>query len=96
MVLIDSTKEQSAERKKAFDRLRKEGIDALKRGADESQAAFDVRKKAATHQFDEIERYFVESERIRIGWTTDVPKNRVSVDIDLSRSKERRWRTASR
>jgi hypothetical protein len=83
-VLIDSTKEQSAERKKAFDRLRKEGIDALKRGADETQAAFDVRKKAATHQFDEIERYFVESERIRIGWTTDVPKNRVAVDIDLS------------
>lgn len=83
-VLIDSTKEQSAERKKAFDRLRKEGIDALKRGADETQAAFDVRKKAATHQFDEIERYFVESERIRIGWTSDVPKNRVAVDIDLS------------
>jgi hypothetical protein len=84
VILIDSTKEQSAERKKAFDRLRKEGIDALKRNADETQVAFDVRKKAAIHQLDEIERYFVESEQIRIGWTTDVPGNRIAVDIDLT------------
>lgn len=84
VVLIDSTKEQSAERKKAFDRLRKEGIDALKRNPEETQVQFDVRKKAAIHQLDEIERYFVDSEQIRIGWTTDVPGNRIAVDIDLT------------
>lgn len=84
VVLIENTKEQAAERKNVFGRLRKEGVDALKRGADESQAAFDVRKKAAIHQLDEIERYFVESEKIRIGWTLDTARSQASVNIDLT------------
>jgi hypothetical protein len=84
VVLIEGSAAQSAERKTAFSRLRKESVDAIKRGPKETQTAFDLRKQAVLNQLDELERFFVEAETIRLGWTTDVPGNVATLTIDLT------------
>lgn len=83
VILVESTANQSAERKLAFARARKESVDALKRGPKETQTAFDLRKQALVNQLDELERFFAEGEQIRIGWTTDAPANKALLGVTL-------------
>ena len=84
VVLVEGSAAQSAERKTAFARLRKESVDAIKRGPKETQAAFDLRKQAVLNQLDEFERFFVDAETIRLGWTTDTKANVATLTIDLT------------
>ncbi|QDT89357.1 hypothetical protein [Gimesia algae] len=73
--LITNEKEGVADRKKSMTSTRKQLLAAVKKKRDETDNAFELRKLAFTHQMDELERLFVESEKMVIGWTTDAPAN---------------------
>lgn len=73
--LITNEKEGVEDRKKSMTSTRKQLLAAVKKKRDETDNAFELRKLAFTHQMDELERLFVESEKMVIGWTTDAPAN---------------------
>lgn len=81
---IRNAKDGQEDRRKAIRVVRENLLDALKQAEDESDDEFALRTLALTHQMDEIERFFVESSQITMGWTTDVPKKEARFDLDLT------------
>ncbi len=71
-------------RRKNFANTRKELLGALKKKKEETDADFDLKKKVLESQFDEGERFFVESENLLLGWTTDAEKSQGRLDVELS------------
>ena len=84
VVLIENDAKGAADRKSAFDQLRKETIAALKKNPKELPGGFELRKSALSTQLEEIGRYFVEAEQIRFGWTLDTAKNTANLEIRLT------------
>ncbi|QDU09144.1 hypothetical protein [Gimesia aquarii] len=81
--LITNEKEGVDARKKTMDNTRKQLLAAIQKKRDETESAFELRKLAFTHQMDEVERLFAESEKMVIGWTTDATKNEGRLDFTL-------------
>jgi len=81
--VIENDAADQESRREAFGKIRKETLGGLKKKATEKQSTFDIRKLAAEHQFDELERFFVESANITLGWTTSVKDKTASLNIDL-------------
>jgi len=73
--LITNEKEGVEERKKSMISTREQLQAAVKKKRDETDNAYELRKLAFTHQMDELERLFVQSEKMVIGWTTDAAAN---------------------
>ncbi|WP_417389949.1 hypothetical protein [Gimesia sp.] len=73
--LITNEKEGVEERKKSMISTREQLLAAVKKKRDETDNAYELRKLAFTHQMDELERLFVQSEKMVIGWTTDAAAN---------------------
>lgn len=81
--LITNEKEGVDLRKKSMTKTREQLQAAIKKKRDETQNAYDLRKLAFTHQMDEAERLFAESQKMVIGWTTDAAKNEGRLDFTL-------------
>ncbi|MDA0833645.1 MAG: hypothetical protein O3A29_10200 [Planctomycetota bacterium] len=84
---VTNTKKDPADlqaRRDAFAELRKEFLALLKPLKNEGAEEFALRKLLSEHQFDEVERFVVESEDLIVGWTTDVEKQVAAVDFDLT------------
>ena len=77
-----------AARKKQFQNTRKNLTAALKQKKDEDPDDFELRKLALDHQLDELERFYVQSEKLILGWTTDAEKKEGRLDIELSPIKD--------
>lgn len=81
--LITNEKEGVDKRKKSMNNTRKQLLAAVKKKRDETENAYELRKLAFTHQMDEIERLFAESQKMVIGWTTDAAKHEGRLDFTL-------------
>ncbi len=86
--LINGAYATTEDRRKAFAEFRKETTAGLKKQKDESELNFNIRKAIVEFQFDEIERFFAESKRIELGWTTDVQAKQGRVYIELEAEPE--------
>jgi len=82
-ILIDGLAQAPEKRKAAFEKAKTELIGAITKGEAESEAAFAARKALTEHQIAEIERFFVESSKILIGWTVSDVKKEATLAIDL-------------
>ena len=72
-----------SERRKDFQNTRKELLAAVKKKKDDSEANFQLKKKVFGYQLDEAERFFVESNHLTLGWTTDAAKQQGQLEIEL-------------
>ncbi|MCH9655076.1 MAG: hypothetical protein K0U86_00835 [Planctomycetes bacterium] len=81
--LITNEKEGVDARKKSMTSTRKQLLAAVKKKRDETENAFELRKLAFTHQMDELERLFAESQKMVIGWTTDSTKHEGRLEFTL-------------
>ncbi|WP_298860448.1 hypothetical protein [uncultured Gimesia sp.] len=81
--LITNEKEGVDARKKSMTNTRKQLLAAIKKKRDETENAFELRKLAFTHQMDELERLFAESQKMVIGWTTDSIKHEGRLEFTL-------------
>lgn len=77
-------KDQAARRKAFRDGLRKEYLAAVKKKDDESDDDFAVRKMLTEQQLVELERYYVESAKTTLGWTTDAELGEGRLNLNLA------------
>ena len=75
-------------RKKQFQSIRDNLTDALKLKKDEEADEFEIRKLVLDQQLDELQRFYVQSEKMILGWTTDVAKKEGWLDIELTPIKD--------
>lgn len=83
-VLIDGAVQTPDERRAAFAKAKKEILGGVTKGEKEEEAAFALRKALTEQQMAEIERFFADSEKIEIGWTTSAQQKNAKMAIDLS------------
>lgn len=83
-VTIDGKAQKLEDRLKAFEKVRKELLGALKKKADETQTAFDLRKASLEQLVAELERFYSESSEIRFLWKVDNDKKTAGSDVDIS------------
>lgn len=84
VAIIDGSLQKPEERKSAFAKARKEVLGAVTKGEKEAEPEFALRKALAEQQIDEIERFFSESLRIELGWTTSTEEKNARMALDLS------------
>lgn len=68
---LKNTADGMEARRKEYQALRGQLEAAIKFKRNESKAEFELRKLAAVQNFEEMERFVVESEHLEGGWTTD-------------------------
>lgn len=70
-VVIDNEPGTVEPRQREFTSYREETLAGLKPIQGETEQEFTLRRMAADHQLQEMERYFVQSDQLVFGWTTD-------------------------
>lgn len=86
-VVLDNRGQSIESRRKGFDEISKEmhkAVDQSKKQDQEHEGDFKIRKAAAHQQIAELERYFVESSQLTLGWTTSAKNKNAVMNIDLS------------
>jgi hypothetical protein len=73
-----------AKRREIFQATRKRALAGLKKDKAESQADFELRRKALEMQLDEAEWFLAESENLLTGVTLDRAKGQLRNDIELT------------
>lgn len=74
-----------AEKRKAeFEGLRKQLEAAIKFKRNEDKSEFELRKLGTTQMFEELERFVVETELLRVGWTTEAGAKSGHGDLSLT------------
>ncbi|HTI50768.1 MAG TPA: hypothetical protein VL475_07450, partial [Planctomycetaceae bacterium] len=84
VALIDGSLQKPEDRRSAFAKARKEVLGAVTKGEKEEDSEFALRKALAEQQIDEIERFFAESSKIELGWTTSAEEKNAKMALDLS------------
>ncbi len=82
-ILIGGGSLTPEDRKKGFERARKEIVGAIVKMEGENDEEFAVRKAITEHDLGELERFFVESSRIFIGWTVSDAKKHARAAFEL-------------
>lgn len=82
--MVSNTAAGKDARKKAFQDVRVEAMTAVKRLPDEDQYGFELRKLSHQQQLDEGERFYVDSEKLVLGWTLDTEKKEARLDLTLT------------
>lgn len=82
--LVTNTAAGRDTRKKAFQDARAEAMATIKRLPDEDEYAFELRKLSHQHQLDEGERFYLDSEKLVLGWTLDTEKKEARLDLSLT------------
>lgn len=82
-ILIDGSDQKPADRVNAFANAKKEILAALEKGEDEHEDDFALRKSLTEHQVAEIERFYADSSKIRIGWETSAAKKHARLETEL-------------
>lgn len=82
--IVKNTADGAEGRKGVMNGFRKQVIGTLKKRDDESEGEFELRKVALEQQIDELERIFVESDQLTLGWTTDVKKKEGRLHLELT------------
>lgn len=84
VVEIDNSRERPEARKQNFDRIRKETLGGIKAKPNEHPDDFNLRKQAIELQFNELERFFVESEKVRISLNTDKATKKTKILVTMT------------
>ncbi|MBC8289102.1 MAG: hypothetical protein H8E37_02195 [Planctomycetes bacterium] len=82
--IVKNTAVGMAARKQVMNGFRKQVEATLKKRDSESEKEFELRKVALGQQIDELERIFVESDQLMLGWTTDVEKREGRLHLELN------------
>ena len=82
-ILIGGSSLKPEDRKKGFARARKEMVGAIVKTEGENDEEFAVRKAITEHDLGELERFFVESSRIFIGYTLSDAKRHAHIGFEL-------------
>lgn len=82
-VFVDGNSQKKEDRQAAFDKVKPELLESITKGAKEDEAAFEIRKSITEHQIAEVERFFVESSQIKIGWNTSITERHSRIEIEL-------------
>ena len=82
-IFIDGLAQPAEERKKAFEQARHELVGALTRGETEEETAFVARKAVVEHQLAELQRFFVESSRIQVGWNVAAEEKHARLELEM-------------
>lgn len=83
VAIIDNSAQPREERQKAFQVDKEKFLSNVTKGVKEEQADFEIRKAVLEHQMAEVERFFVESLRISLGWTLDTNAKKAAIDLDM-------------
>jgi len=70
-VQVINAADQQDQRRASFDSVRKEIMAGVKSKPKEAAEDFALRKLVTQHQMDELQRFFVESAKFSLSWTTD-------------------------
>ena len=70
-VQVINAADQQDQRRSSFDSVRKEIMAGVKSKPKEAAEDFALRKLVTRHQMDELQRFFVESAKVSMSWTTD-------------------------
>jgi hypothetical protein len=73
-----------AKRHELFQATRKQSLEALKKQKGETQADFDLRKKALEIELNEVEWFFSESQHTLLGVTLDQKQGTGRLDIEMT------------
>ncbi|MSR60346.1 MAG: hypothetical protein EXS05_22345 [Planctomycetaceae bacterium] len=84
LAVIDGANEPPAARLAAFAKARTEILGAIVKREKESETDFELRKSLAEHQVAEVERFFSESSKIELGWTTSAAEKNAKFALDLA------------
>lgn len=84
VALVDSSGQSPESRLKAMQRLKTELLAGTTQQKNEAPADFAIRKQATEQNLAEIERFLVESARIRLSWTTSEKERRAIGNIRLT------------
>jgi hypothetical protein len=82
--IVKNDAKEAEARKQVMSDLREEVDGTLKKKENETAGEFELRKVALGHQIDELERLFVESDQLSLGWTTDVSKKEGRLNLELT------------
>ena len=83
-VQIINPADQQDQRRSAFESVRKEIMAGVKSKPKEAAEDFALRKLVTEHQMTEAERFFVESAKLSLGWTTDDKAKQGRGDLSLA------------
>lgn len=87
-VHIDGAAQTTEDRKKAIESRSKKFLEQLTQGEKETKSEFELRKSIVEIQLMEIERFFAESSKILVGWTTSAKEKNGTLEIDLTGMKD--------
>jgi hypothetical protein len=80
---LDNSRTTPEQRKAAFAKFRDNLVAGLKKRPQETNEQFALRETSSTQQMEVLERLFVESADVVIGWTTDTAKSEALADLRL-------------
>jgi len=83
-VTINGQAQKPEERLKAFEKVRKELLGALKKNENEAQSAFDLRKATLEQLVAELERFYSESSEIQFLWQVENEKKTAGLNVDIA------------
>ena len=81
--IVRNSADEAENRRSVMQQFRKEIEGTLKQRDDETESEFELRKVPLGHQIDELERIFVESEELVLGWATDVADREGRLHLEL-------------
>ncbi|MAG92925.1 MAG: hypothetical protein CMJ48_04160 [Planctomycetaceae bacterium] len=81
---IDNDADGQKDRTAGMENLQKELLGALKKRTTESEKAFVLRKLVLSTPLDELERFFVQSSNVTIGFVTDAKKKESRAELSLT------------
>lgn len=82
--IVKNSAKDAADRKQVMTGFRKDVEGSLKQKDGESKEEFEIRQVGLRLNLDELERLFVESDQLMLGWTTDAPKKEGRLNLELS------------
>lgn len=81
---MNNTAETAEQRRQAMVKVRADLTEAANKLPEESPEEMETRRVGLVHQLDELERIFVDSQNITMGWTTDVAQNEGRLELLLT------------
>lgn len=83
-VLVTNSDKNTKARRDRIQKVRTDLAAKIKRLPDEDEYGFELRKLSHEQQFDEVERFYAESEKLQLSWTLDTTQKQAYLDLALN------------
>jgi len=83
-VSIDGQVQSTDDRRKAFEKFKKEYLGSLEKKSEETETAFAFRKSTYEHAFAELERFYAENSRILLLWLLANSEKKARLDASIN------------